>query len=179
MSRLALIWAQDVNGILGTGTAMCWHVPDDFKHFKRSTLNSPVIMGRSSFEALGKALPKRHNIVLTRNRDLIVEGATIAHDFDEAVEAGETGEYSDADIIWITGGAKVYEQTIDKADELVVTYLDLDVLAERGGEPDDYVYAPKIGPQWCVDESRSDSTWREKSGDARWKVITYIPCEKC
>ena len=77
MTKLAAIWAQDSNGILGSGTAMSWHVPADFRHFKDSTMDCPIIMGRRSWEALGKALPGRTNIVITRTPGYEAAGALV------------------------------------------------------------------------------------------------------
>ncbi|MDO5746874.1 MAG: dihydrofolate reductase [Actinomycetaceae bacterium] len=204
MTTIALIWAQDNNAILGTGTDMCWHVPEDFKHFKQSTMGSPIIMGRASFEALGKPLPGRTNIVVTRQKNFVSEGVVVVHSLEQAIKAA-----GDVPLVWITGGGSIYRQSMPIADKLVVTYLDLDVKAKTTGAkttdsahtPDDvtanndnltgdktsfittndeetYVYAPDIDPgQWQELPEESDTSWREKSGDAHWKVITYI--RKC
>jgi dihydrofolate reductase len=165
---IAMIWAQDANGLLGTGTDMVWNVPDDFQHFKNETMGNPVIMGRGSWEALGcKPLPGRKNIVMTEQPDYVAPGAEVVHSLEEALaiarwSSGKT---------WIAGGANVYEQAMSIADELVITDLELE--ADTGGGP--AVYAPKISDKyWRVDESRSDTDWRPKSGDARWRVTTYV-----
>ena len=140
MTKLGAIWAQDCNGIIGTGTAMSWHVPADFRHFKESTMGCPIIMGRRSWEALGRALPGR----------------------------------TDAPYIWITGGAQLYAETLPLLDEAVVTDLELDVAASAP-EGSTFVYAPPLDPAlWRRDEERSDAEWRERSGDARWKVSTWV-----
>ncbi len=147
---------------------MLWHVPADFQFFKRSTLGFPVIMGRSSWEALGSSapLPGRTNIVVTRQPDFIADGALVAHSLDDAI----TIAHSDGDDVWIAGGAQIYAQAISLADELVVTDLDLTV-----SEDEHVVYAPTIDDaEWAVDSTRSDATWRERSGDARWRVTTYV-----
>lgn len=173
--RIASIWAQDRQGVLGTGTGMCWHVPADFKHFKESTMGAPIIMGRSSWEALGAALPGRLNIVMTRSRDYKAEGGVVVHSLGEALEVATQRAAADGvDVVWITGGAAVYAESMDIVDELVISDLDLrveDTVAP--GTP--LVYAPTIAPEiWSVDPERSDSDWRPMSGDARWKVTTYI-----
>lgn len=175
MMRVASIWAQDRQGVLGTGTQMCWHVPADFRHFKNSTLGAPIIMGRSSWEALGAALPGRLNIVMTRSRDYQAEGAVVVHSLGEALQvATQQAEADGIDVVWITGGAAVYAEAMEIVDELVVSDLDLDV-SDRTPADTPLVYAPSIDREiWRVDEERSDTDWRPVSGDARWRVTTYV-----
>lgn len=172
--RIASIWAQDRHGILGTGTGMCWHVPADFKHFKDTTMDAPIIMGRSSWEALGGALPGRLNIVMTRSRDYEAPGGLVVHSLGEALEVATQRAAADGvDVVWIVGGGAVYTEAMEIVDELVISHLDLDVSECAGGEG--LVYAPAIDPAvWRVDEERSDAEWRPVSGDAQWKVTTYI-----
>ncbi|MDO5722718.1 MAG: dihydrofolate reductase [Actinomycetaceae bacterium] len=164
---VSMIWAQDRNRVLGTGSGMAWHVPDDFKFFKRSTMGAPVIMGRASWEALGaKPLPGRRNFVLTSQADYCAAGAIVCTSLEDALAQAKWA----SDQVWIAGGGKVYQQGMALADELVVTSLDLELPA--GGQ---WVYAPKIDEDvWAVDSQRSDSTWRAKSGDARWKVTYFL-----
>ncbi len=173
--RVASIWAQDRRGVLGTGTDMCWHVPADFRHFKDSTMGAPIIMGRSSWEALGGSLPGRLNIVMTRSRDYQAENAVLVHSLGEALQvATHQAEADGVDVVWITGGAAVYAEAMEIVDELVVSDLDLDVAKSLPADAA-LVYAPTIDPLvWRVDEQRSDADWRPVSGDARWRVTTYI-----
>ncbi|EEH64720.1 dihydrofolate reductase [Gleimia coleocanis DSM 15436] len=167
MAVVKMIWAQDAEGKLGSGSEMLWHVPADFRHFKQSTVGFPLIMGRKSWDALGRfaPLPQRRNIVVTRNRDFIPEGGEVAFSIEEAISLAS----ADSELVWIAGGAHIYEQAMPFADELVVTYLDLNV--STAGP---VVYAPQIDPAvWEVVKAESDADWREKSGDARWKVVVY------
>lgn len=175
MSTISSIWAQDSNGVLGTGSDMCWRVPADFAHFKEATMGSPIIMGRLSFEALGRPLPGRTNIVLTRRDDYHPDGVLVAASIDQALQLANDSPQSDG-YIWITGGAHIYAQTMDIVDELVITDLDFDARREGAcAGHDDLVYAPDIDPElWRVDPNRSDDDWRDKSGDARWKCTTYV-----
>lgn len=167
MATIKMIWAQDRAGRLGSGTDMIWHVPADFQHFRDSTIGYPVVMGRRSWDALGSFAPlkQRRNIVITRNPDFIPEGGEVAYSLDDALKMAATT----SDLIWVAGGAAIYEQAMPIADELIVSYLDLD--AETNGS---VVYAPQIDPAvWEVVPAESDADWREKSGDARWKITTY------
>lgn len=174
--RLASIWAEDENGVIGDGKGMLWLVPADSRHFRQSTLGCPVVMGRASYEALGKPLPDRTNIVITR-KDLKWPNVTTAHSFDEALEEGvKVARQTDADTVWVAGGGMVYEEAMSYVDELVVTYLRFPAdCPGRYVEGGNLVYAPHVNQaEWRVDPERSDTEWREQSGDAEWKVVTYV-----
>ena len=164
--RVISIWAQDRSGVLGSGTDMLWHVPEDSAFFKARTMGCPIVMGRVSWEALGRALPRRTNIVITHNRYYAAPGAHVVHSLAEALEVAA---HYPAHTVWIVGGAHVYAEAMDLVDELVVTDLDLDVT------PCPLVYAPHIDPaEWVRDPSRSDADWRPRSGDAAWRVTTWV-----
>ena len=167
---LGMIWAEDKAHVLGAGGKMLWHVPADFKHFKDTTMGSPVIMGRASFLSLGQALPGRRNIVLTGSREFTAPDVEIAHSLEEALElCARTPQ------VWITGGAKVYREVMELglADLLVVTQLDMTAMVPPMST---VAYAPVIDPvRWQLDLTRSDENWRPKSGDAAWRVRYYIP----
>ena len=167
------IWAQDRTGVLGSGSDMLWHVPDDSAFFKRTTMWAPVIMGRVSWEALGGALPGRTNIVITRNPSYSAPGAVVVHSLDEAIVRALPPAEDPAPTVWIVGGSRVYAEAMDRVDELVVTDLDLDVAASPYAGA--LVKAPHIDPaQWVADPIRSDTDWRPRSGDSRWCVTTWV-----
>lgn len=109
------------------------------------------------------------------NINKIAEGALVVSSVDEALQiAREETARTDAPYIWITGGAQLYAQTLPLLDEAVVTDLELDVAASAP-EGSTFVYAPPLDPAlWRRDEERSDAQWRERSGDARWKVSTWV-----
>ena len=138
-------------------------------------MGCPIIMGRRSWEALGRALPGRTNIVITCAPGYEAAGALVVSSVEEALEvAREETARTQAPYIWITGGAQVYAQTLPLLDEAVVTDLELDVAASAP-EGATFVYAPPLDPAlWRRDESRADSEWRERSGDARWRVSTWV-----
>lgn len=166
--KISLIWAQDRNLVLGSGTGMLWRIPADFAHFKASTMGCPIIMGRASWEALGRPLPGRENLVLSRRSDYQAQGAVVLESLEQALR-----HCADAKQVWITGGGQVYREALEKqlADELVITDLDFEVA--RCGP---LVYAPAIDlDNWQIDTQRSDGHWREKSGDARWRVTYWLP----
>jgi dihydrofolate reductase len=171
---LSSIWAQDRTRVLGSGHGMLWHVPADYRHFRSSTVGCPVVMGRASWESLGDALPDRANIVITRTPGYSAPGALVVGSLEEAIDEGVSAARRDcAPTVWVTGGGRVYAEAMSVVDELVVTDLDLDVVAGGWGGP--VVRAPRIDPElWAVDEARSDGDWRPVSGDARWRVTTWI-----
>lgn len=169
--RLASIWAQDRNGVIGSGTGMLWRVPADLAFFKRTTEGAPVVMGRSSWEALGGALPGRDNIVITRQEGYRAPGATVVDSLEEALSiARESAGRMGSDTVWITGGARVYADTIDLVDRLVVTQLDLEIAPGQ----EKVVHAPTIDPgRWELNVEESDPAWHPRSGDAQWKVQVF------
>jgi dihydrofolate reductase len=121
--RLVLVAAVAENGVIGRDGGMPWHLPGDLRHFKRTTLGKPVIMGRRTFDSIGrKPLPGRPNIVLTRDKNFRAEGITVAATLDEALElARAEAAKSQADEIAIIGGSMLYEEMLPRADRLYLT----------------------------------------------------------
>ncbi len=169
--KFGSVWAQDTNGVLGSGEEMLWRVPADQQFFKVVTMGAPIVFGRSSWDAQRGALKGRTNIVITRDLNFEAPGAVVTHSINDALQvAADQARKDGLSHAWITGGAQIYEQTMDVVDELIVSEMDL-TLPEVGPR----VFAPEIDPAiWKVDPERSDSQWRPKSGDARWKVVTYV-----
>lgn len=121
MVCISLIAAMDKNRVIGQDQKMPWHLPADLKHFKAITLGKPVIMGRLTFESIGKPLPGRHNIVLTQNRHFVCDGVTVVHDIDTALE---TAKKQDPTEILIIGGATLYQAMLPLATRLYLTHID-------------------------------------------------------
>jgi dihydrofolate reductase len=117
--RLSLIAAMDRNGLIGAGGGLPWHLPADLAHFKRLTVGKPIIMGRRTFESIGRPLPQRDNIVVTRNRDFLAEGCTVVHRLIDAIEAA--GDATEAMII---GGESLYAEALPLAGRLYLTLID-------------------------------------------------------
>jgi len=115
---ISLIAALDKNRLIGSENAMPWHLPADFKHFKEVTMGKPVVMGRKTFESIGRPLPGRQNIVISRS-GFSADGIISADSVDSALKlSGEVDE------VMIIGGANIYQQLIDKADRLYLTHVD-------------------------------------------------------
>lgn len=113
--KIIIIAAVSENGVIGDGPNIPWHISEDFKRFKELTLNHPVIMGRKTFESIGKPLSNRQNIVLTRKNDYNPEGVLVVHSLDEALSSCEDEE------VYIIGGSTVYSEAMPKADVLEIT----------------------------------------------------------
>ena len=116
---------MEENHAIGKDNHLLWYIPDDLKRFKALTLGHPVIMGRKTFEsilsALGKPLPGRTNIVITRNTGYRHEGATIAHSLEEAIAKARE---IDSEEIFIGGGSEIYRQALSYVDRLYLTLID-------------------------------------------------------
>lgn len=165
--QLGMIWAQDQGGVIGDGNSLLWRVPADFKHFRQQTMGCPIIMGRKTWESLGGPLPGRSHLVLTKKADICACNCALFDSLEDALSACEGQEKA-----WIVGGAQVYQLGLKYADFLSVSTIELDLQAQSKGRR--FVYAPEIDPQiWQLDDELSDSSWREKSGDARWKLSVY------
>jgi len=148
---LSLIWAEAHDRVIGLAGGMPWHVPEDLAHFKELTLGSTVVMGRKTWDALDprfRPLPGRRNIVVTRDPEWAAEGADVVH--------GIPGDG------WIIGGAELFAATIDLADRLEVTELDLTV--------DGDTWAPPIGPDWHLAE---EGEWQESRTGIRYRFRGY------
>ncbi len=118
---LSLIAAVARNGAIGKDNALLWRLPEYLKFFKRTTLGCPVIMGRKTWDSIGRPLPGRRNIVITRNTSWQAEGAEVFHDLDSALAAT-----ADVPKVFVIGGGELYAQALPLADELVLTEVDAD-----------------------------------------------------
>lgn len=123
-ARIVLVVAVSENGVIGRDGGMPWQLPSDLKRFKALTLGKPVIMGRRTFAAIGRALPGRPNIVITRNRAFGADGATVVSSLQEAVSlARQQAAALGVDEICIIGGGEIYRQSMAIADLLHVTQV--------------------------------------------------------
>ena len=126
--RIALIWAMTRNRVIGRNNALPWNLPDDMRHFVRTTRGKPVIMGRKQFEAMGGVpLPNRTNIVVTRNREFVANGATVVQTLESAIDAAKAALKSADDEIMVIGGAEIYALALPCADRLYFTLIDAEI----------------------------------------------------
>lgn len=115
---LEMIAARAANGVIGNAGDMPWHIPEDLKHFRTVTTGAAVIMGRKTFESIGRPLPKRLNIVITRQENYAASGCTVVPNLAAALEAARA---SDRQII--IGGGEIYRQALPQADRLWITEI--------------------------------------------------------
>jgi dihydrofolate reductase len=118
----SLIVARARNGTIGKGNAMPWHLPADLAHFKRTTLGCPVIMGRRTWESLGRALPGRRNIVVSRTPGFLAPGAEVAASLADAWRLAEGAREA-----FVIGGAQLYAQALPEADRIYLTDVEGEV----------------------------------------------------
>jgi dihydrofolate reductase len=126
--RIAMIWAMASNGVIGRQNKLPWHLPNDLKYFKRLTSGKTVIMGRKTYESIGRRLPNRINIVITRANDFHAEGIKVVNSLPAALElaAAET-LISGAEEVIVIGGAEIYKLCLPLAERLYVTLVHADV----------------------------------------------------
>lgn len=121
--KLSAIVATAKNGVIGKDNQIPWYLPNDLKWFKKNTMYHHIIMGRNTWESLGRLLPKREHVVITRDMFYIASGCIIAHSINEAIDLAELNGEQEAFII---GGGKIYEQTQKRWDKLYLTEVDLE-----------------------------------------------------
>jgi dihydrofolate reductase len=120
--KLSLIMARADNGTIGADNALPWHISSDLKNFKRLTTGKPVIMGRKTFESIGKPLKGRTNIVVTRQTDWFAGDTVVCHDLKNAVKAARLQATNDnVDEIMVIGGAEIYARLLNEADRIYLT----------------------------------------------------------
>lgn len=145
--QIAFVVAMGENRAIGHKGGMPWHLPGDLAFFKRVTMGKPMIMGRRTFESIGRPLPGRDSIVVTRDRNWKAPGAIVVHDIDTAIETARSGATArGVTEIAVIGGGKVYEQMMGRADRLYVTEIHASFEADT--------FFPEIDPAEWAEISR-------------------------
>ena len=127
MDSLALVVAMTPDRVIGLDGDMPWHIPEDLRHFRRVTMGHAIIMGRKTHESIGRPLPKRRNIVITRSRERAFEGCDVAHSLDEAIALARAGGDDEPRVV---GGGAIYTMALPLATKLFLTEVDLDVAGD-------------------------------------------------
>lgn len=125
MTSVAIIVAMAKNRTIGLDNTLPWRIPADLKHFKKLTMGHHMIMGRKTFESIGKPLPGRSTVVVSRDRDLKIDGCTVVHSLPEAIATCARDPQ-----IFVVGGADIYAQTLELADTLFITEIQQDVVGD-------------------------------------------------
>lgn len=120
--KMSLLWAMSNNRVIGRNNALPWHLPEDLKYFKRVTMGKPMIMGRKTYESIGKPLPGRTNIVISRNPHYTAQGVETVTSLDEAMALSELiGKRDGVDEAIVIGGAEIFLLSLPLADRLYLT----------------------------------------------------------
>ena len=157
--KLGLIYARARNGVIGKDGGLPWHLPEDLAHFRRLTLDCPVIMGRKTWAALPsrfRPLPGRTNVVVTRQAGWTAEGASSASSLSDAIAL-----CGSRPIAWVIGGAEIYTQALPMADIAEVTEIDADFAGDA--------FAPELGAKW-QEVARQAHT---AAGGVHYSFVTY------
>jgi dihydrofolate reductase len=167
LSSLALIAAVARNGVIGGDNRLLWRIKADLRYFREKTLGRPVVMGRKTFESIGRPLPGRLNIVVSRQLQAPPAGAELARSLDEAVAIANrrAGEEFNAERIMIAGGGEIYSAAMDRAARLFITEVDL--------EPEGDARFPRIDPMvWR--EVRREPHAKGPDDDAAYAFVDYV-----
>jgi dihydrofolate reductase len=159
MTRLGLIWAQSLSGVIGRDGSIPWRVPEDMVRFKQLTLGHTVVMGRLTWESLPtkvRPLPGRRNVVLTRQGDYCADGAQVVTTLKAVLED---------DLTWVIGGAQMYRLALPLASRLEITEVDVDLPGR-----DDDAMAPELSGGW----DRTVGDWLTSSTGLRYRFVTLL-----
>ncbi len=157
---ISIIVAIAGNGVIGGDNSLLWHISEDLQRFKRITTGHPVVMGRKTFESLGRPLPNRVNVVITRQADYCAEGCRVVHSLDEALML-----FAPQEEVFIIGGGEIYRQALPLADRLYITR----VMHDYSGD----THFPDIdAAKWC--ETFREYHDRGKNFEYPFEYIDYV-----
>jgi len=157
---ISSIVAVAENGVIGLDGDIPWYLSSDFKYFKKTTMNAPIIMGRNCFESIGRPLPKRQNIIITRDPFYVVSGAFVVHSIHEAIDLAKDSGAAEAFII---GGGEIYKQTIQLWDKLYYTEVHM--------SPEGDTYFPEINwDEWSLIDRQYHVKEEKDDCDCTFKV---------
>ena len=157
--RVTLIVALGRNAVIGKGNRIPWHISEDLKRFKALTMGHPVVMGRRTFESIGKALPGRDNIVVTRSRDFAAPGCRVVYSLADALAAA-----AGAAEVFVIGGAEIYALALPLASRLEFTEVDVAVQGDA--------YFPDFDRSAWLEVSREPGSAPSPEG-LRYDFVTY------
>ena len=157
--RISLIVAASTNDVIGVRGQLPWHLPNDFKYFKEITMGKPVLMGRLTWDSIGKPLPGRTNIVMTRQPGFAAQGASVVGSTAAAIDAaGEANE------LMVIGGGQVYQQFIDSADRIYMTRVNAHIEGDA--------LFPALDPQqWSLTSCQKKTADERHAFDYEFRVF--------
>lgn len=149
---ISLMVAHDPNRVIGKDNQLPWHIPEDLAYFKKHTIGKGIVMGRNTYESIGRPLPKRRNIVVTRNPEYRADGIDVVHTLNEAVRLAEEQHEE----VMVIGGEQIFRTILPQADRLYITLIKK--------EFDGDTFFPEYGPEWTVVSESEEQV----SGDIRF-----------
>lgn len=158
--RVSLVVAVARNGVIGNGNALPWRLPEDLRFFKALTMGKPILMGRKTYQSIGKPLPGRRNLVLTRDRGFSAPGVDVVFSLDEALAA-----VSDAAELMVIGGAEIYRMCLPRTQRIYLTRVHADVVGDT--------YFPQIDMRGWREVERREFAADDKNSFA----MTFLTLE--
>lgn len=156
--NLSIIVAVAKNGVIGLNNTLPWHLPEDLKRFRALTTGHHIIMGRKTYESLGRLLPGRTTVIVTRNQDYQLEGALVAHSLEAAIALCKNDNEA-----FLIGGAELYQAGVKLANKLYLTEIDLDIAGDA--------FFPEFDLSEWQEISREAHTSEQ---DLPYRYITYV-----
>ena len=147
MAEVIIIVAVAKNNVIGRDGALPWHLPSDLRHFKKTTMGYPLIMGRKTYDSIGRPLPGRDNVVLTRNPELELPGCIVVHTMEEALDHCRTQEK-----VFIIGGADIFRLAMPMTDTIIYTALEREVEGDVFLDPIDTDTFEIVDRKMCDEE---------------------------
>ena len=159
---ISIITAMDMNQLIGKDNGLPWKIPADLQFFKKVTMSKPIIMGRKTFESIGRPLPGRQNIIITRDKTYTAEGCDVIYSIDDAVEVA-----GDVEEVMVIGGANIYQQFLNKADRLYLTRV--------MGKFDGDAWFPELDfSQWALSEKEDHQADEKNECDYSFQVFNRV-----
>lgn len=158
---ISLIVAASANNVIGVNNQLPWHLPNDLKYFKNLTWAMPVIMGRRTFESMGKALNGRINIVITSQKDVVFENAVTVNSFKDALFVAQDGDYKE---VFVIGGGQIFNEVLPKADKIYLTRVHTSIEGD--------VFFPQLDKHWKLawnDDHSKDEKHQFDYSFQRWE----------
>ena len=168
--KVSIIVAMSENRVIGRAGQMPWHISEDLKRFKRLTMGHHIVMGRKTFESIGRPLPGRRSIVITRNPEYASEGVLIANDLDHALKLAKGDKE-----VFVIGGAKIYELGVERAQRLYLTLVHTEVVGD--------VFFPQVNwDEWTLVEDSGVVRTNPNTLDHSFRIYerhdAHLRCER-
>ncbi len=154
---ISLMVAHDPHYVIGRDNQLPWHIPEDLAYFKKHTLNKGIVMGRNTYESIGRPLPKRRNIVVSRQQDLRIEGVDVVHSIEDAVRLAEEIHPE----VMVIGGEQIFRNVLPIADRLYITLVHNDFEGDT--------YFPEYGEGWQI----TFESERMESGEVSFSYLIF------